>query len=216
MLKSFLTVTLCVVTWFSFAQTTQHSPVTSIKENSDYTIISPRHPVPQKSHKIKVLEFFSYQCVHCAALEPSLAKWIALHKEIEFIPIQVVWGDYFRNYAKINATSTLLGLQSDFTQQVFAATMAGANLEDMQELKKFLQNNSKLVDQQNFINTYNSFTLTLIPAQYAQYTIDYAITGTPSFVVADKYLTLPAPPPRLLIVLDALVAKASTNLKHAQ
>ena len=160
---------------------------TAIKEGTDYTIISkPAKSLPATPGKIAVAEFFSYACIHCSLLEPSLDQWLSSAKNVAFTRIQVVWENNFQGFAKLNATAQSLNLKSNFSQQVFNAVMQQhQNLEDPKELQKFLEANKKIVDPAKFMAAYNSFTISTKPQEYSQYTSAYNITGTPTFVVAN-------------------------------
>jgi thiol:disulfide interchange protein DsbA len=186
-----------------------------IQEGTDYTVLSGiTKPLPQKAGKINVTEFFSYACIHCSILEPSLEQWSAKTKNIDLNRIQVVWDNHFIGYAKINASIQLLNLGSAFNLKVFDATMKQRqDLEDPKTLKAFLTANKNLVEPNKFMATYNSFSVSTKPQEYADYTQSYNITGTPTFVVANKYMTTPAQPEKLIQVIDALVAKAKKEQK---
>lgn len=188
----------------------------TIKQGVDYTVISGvTKPLPAaKKDNVNVTEFFSYACIHCSLLEPLLDNWYSKAKNVEFNRVQVVWDGHFTGYAKINATAQLLNLGAKFNQQVFDATMnKRKNLEDQTQLQAFLNANKGIVDQKKFMATYNSFAVSTKPQEYAQYTQAYNITGTPTFVVANKYVTMPAQPERLMQVIQALVAKAQNDQK---
>ena len=188
----------------------------AIKENIDYTKISAvSKPLDTIPGKVNVTEFFSFSCIHCSILEPSLSTWYTGNKKINLQRIQVVWESYNTGYAKINATAQLLKLNSKFIQNVFNATINDrANLEDPAQLKKFLKDNQALVDSKKFMATYNSFAISTKPQEYAQYTQAYNITGTPSFIVGNKYLTKPAQAEKLIQVLQALVDKVNQEQKN--
>ena len=181
----------------------------AIKEGVDYTVITPpAKAIVMKPGKVNVSEFFSYACIHCAVLEPLLDKWLASSKNIELNRIQVVWDGHFSGYAKINATAQMLNLDSKFNQQAFAAVMnQHQNLEDPAQLKIFLTANKALVDPSKFMATYNSFAVSTKPQEYSQYTQAYNINGTPTFIVANRYMTKPAQPAQLVQVVQALVDK---------
>jgi thiol:disulfide interchange protein DsbA len=128
--------------------------------------------------------------------------------------IQVVWENNFTGYAKINATAQMLNLGTKFSQQVFNATMTQRkNLEDPAQLQSFLDANKTLVDPKKFMATYNSFAISTKPQEYAQYTQAYNITGTPTFIIGNKYVTTPAQPAQLIQVVQALVDKVKTEQK---
>lgn len=182
----------------------------AIKEGTDYTVITPpAKSVPTKPGKVNVTEYFSYACIHCSILEPSLDQWLATAKNVDFNRVQVVWENNFRGYAKLCATAQSMNLGTNFSQKVFDAVMnQHQNLEDPTQLQAFLNANKKIVDPSKFMATYNSFAISTKPQEYAQYTQAYNITGTPTFVVANKYMTKPAQPAQLIQVIQALVDKA--------
>lgn len=187
----------------------------AIKEGTDYTVISGvSKPLPTTPGKVNVTEFYSYACIHCSLLEPDLDQWYASSKNVQLNRIQVVWENNFTGYAKINATSQLLNLGTKFSQAVFNATMQQRqNLENPAQLQSFLNTNKSLVDPKKFMATYNSFAVSTKPQEYAQYTQAYNITGTPTFVIGNKYVTQPAQPAQLIQVVQALVNKVKQEQK---
>ncbi len=191
-----------------------HADIT-IKEGTDYTVITPpAKSVSVKPGKVNVTEFFSYACIHCSILEPTLDQWLATTKNVDFNRVQVVWENNFRGYAKLSATAQSMNLGTNFSQKVFDAVMnQHQNLEDPTQLQSFLKANKAIVDPSKFMATYNSFAISGKPQEYAQYTQGYNITGTPTFVIANKYMTKPAQPAQLIQVIQALVNKAKKEQK---
>ncbi len=186
-----------------------------IKQGTDYNLVSGvTKPLPATPGKVNVTEFYSYACIHCSILEPTLDQWYAGTKNVQLNRIQVVWENNFKGYAKINATAQALNLGTKFNQQVFNATMTERkNLEDPTQLQSFLNANKTIVDPKKFMATYNSFTISTKPQEYAQYTQAYNVTGTPTFIVGNKYVTTPAQPAQLIQVIQALVDKVKTEQK---
>ncbi|RTL11244.1 MAG: thiol:disulfide interchange protein DsbA/DsbL [Neisseriaceae bacterium] len=188
----------------------------TITQGTDYTVLSGpiSKPLPTKAGKVNVTEFYSYACIHCSVLEPILDKWYAGTKNVDLNRIQVVWDNNFSGYAKINATAQALNLGANFNQHVFESTMTNhKNLEDKTQLQAFLNANKSIVDPKKFMATYNSFTVSTKPQEYAQYTMAYNITGTPTFIVGGKYVTSPAQPEKLIKVIQALVDKVKKEQK---
>ena len=187
----------------------------TLKEGTDYIQISaPAKAVQGTAGSVNVSEFFSYLCIHCSLVEPLLDQWLANSKNIELNRIQVVWDGHFTGYAKINATVQMMKLSSSFSQKIFdAAINQHQNLEDPTQLKNFLKANQNLVDTSKFMAVYNSFAVSSKPQEYAQYTQAYNISGTPSFVVGNKYMAKPAQPAQLIQVVQALVDKVKKEQK---
>ena len=187
----------------------------AIKQGVDYDVLSTvTKPLPTKKGSVNVTEFFSFACIHCSILEPTLDKWYAGEKNVDLNRIQVVWQGNFSGYAKINATIQAMNLGTKFNQQVFDATMnKHQNLEDPAQLQTFLKANTGLVDSNKFMTTYNSFAISTKPQEYSQYTQAYNITGTPTFIIGNKYVTKPAQPDKLIQVIQALVTKVKQEQK---
>jgi thiol:disulfide interchange protein DsbA len=206
--------TLLLLLTSSFAVSSFAADI-AITQGTDYTVIpAVTKPLPQKAGSVTVTEFFSYACIHCSILEPTLDQWINSVKNVNLNRIQVVWDGNFTGYAKINATVQMLNLSSAFNQQVFKATMQQhQDLQDPTQLKAFLAANKNLVDPNKFMATYNSFSVSSKPQEYAQFTTAYNITGTPTFVVGNKYMTQPAQPQKLIQVIQALVDKVKKEQK---
>lgn len=180
-------------------------------ESKDYTILTtPVQKTPVANGKVNVKEFFSYTCIHCKDLEPLVESAIVPNKNIEFSKIQVMWSDQaeMTGFAKLNATIQALGLNK-LNVPAFNAIFSNQNLNDPKVLKAFLvQNGLKPADVNNFITTYNSFAISVKVGVYKNLTKTYNITGTPMFVIADKYVANPALPEKLILVVQALINKA--------
>ncbi|MCC2625110.1 MAG: disulfide bond formation protein DsbA [Burkholderiales bacterium] len=184
---------------------------TSLVEGKDYTILNVAvTKTPEPKDKINVKEFFSYTCIHCKEVEPLVEKSIVSNKNLDFNKIQVVWSDQaeIAGFAKLSATITELKL-SKLNAPIFEAIFGNTNLNDPETLKKFLLKNgltSKEID--NFMATYNSFAIAGKVGEYKNLTKGYNISGTPTFIIADKYVANPALPERLITVVNALINKA--------
>lgn len=180
---------------------------TNIKEGVDYTIINNKIKI-NKNKPINVKEFFSFNCIHCKDLEPLLDNYqINNKKKIELQRIHVVWGDnqIMLKLAQLNATISIMGKSKELNPLVFNAIFMQNNLTEISNLKEFLKINK--IDENKFMAIYNSFEVNKILAKYKELTGDarYNISGTPTVVVADKYIINPAIPSRLIDVLDYLI-----------
>ncbi|MFC3530883.1 thiol:disulfide interchange protein DsbA/DsbL [Vogesella facilis] len=180
----------------------------AIVEGKDYVLLAKPQPVATPG-KVEVIEFFSYHCVHCFNLEPSIAAWSKkLPKDVSFRREQIVWGKQMeplaRLFATFNITKTLDRLHAP---ALTAMVQQRVNLADEAEMSKWLAT-QKGVDGKAFMQVYKSFGVNSQVARATQITRDYAIQGTPTIVVAGKYATLAAEPAQLLRVVDELIVKA--------
>ena len=206
-----LLLTLVFFMYFAMANAT-----VQVKEGVDYTVIPSSGKVSKtKTTKVNVKEFFSFNCIHCKDVEPLVQQYIATNKNVEMEQIQAVWGSDVNmlGFAKLNATIALLKLNRLYVP-AFDVVFARQNINDPAVLKTFLATNRLTPTQiTNFMDRYNSFEVSTIVGKYKTMTADpqYQLEGTPTFVVADKYIVKPAQPPRLMEVVQALVTKVQSS-----
>lgn len=182
--------------------------------NKDYTLLTtPVTKTIEPKGVINVKEFFNFACIHCKDVEPLVEQSLGTNKTIDLEKIQTVWGSdpNMVGFAKLNATLSELKLNKLYSP-AFTATFANQNLNDPDVLKRFLKQNSLTAVQiTQFMNTYNSFTISAKVGQYQDMLTTYNITGTPTFIIADKYVANPAQPAQLIKVVNALIKKAQVE-----
>lgn len=184
---------------------------TIVTEGKDYTLLDiPVEKTAETKGRINVKEFFSFTCIHCKDIEPLIEKYITSNKAVDLEKIQVVWNNdkTIADFARLNATFEILGLRNLYGP-AFNAIFAKRNIIKDDELKKFLaENKLKQTDIDKFMATYNSFTVNSKAAEYKVLTEKYKVTGTPTLIIADKYVPTPALPEQLVKVTQALIDKA--------
>jgi len=182
--------------------------------NKDYTILAaPVTKTPEPKGVVNVKEFFNFACIHCKDVDPLVEQTFAKDKGVDLEKIQTVWGTdpNMVGFAKLNATIRALKLNQLYTP-AFIATFANQNLNDPAVLQAFLKQNGLTPAQINrFMSTYNSFTISAKAGEYRDMLTTYNITGTPTFIIADKYVANPAQPPQLMKVVNALIKKARAD-----
>lgn len=186
----------------------------SIKENIDYKTIQ---PIPSSTDhsfhdpkKIYVTEFMSYHCGHCYLMTKQLRLWASSHPEIVLQTQQVVYQNYFTEFAKINATITALN-HPEWNEIIFKAVQQdNQNLEDINTLKNILKKNLTNKEYNKFMSVYESFAISNIPNQYKQDTTTHNITATPTIYIQTKnnnYEIMPNSPERVITVAEQLIKK---------
>ncbi len=198
-------VIIGLTTQLAYAKATS-SPIV---EGKDYTIATNPTFEAADKNKVNVKEFFSFTCIHCKINESMVERAIANNKKIDFERIHVAWDSTSEALAKINAT-IVITKQDKLYLPIFNAVFNNQNITDPKVLKAILSKNG-LTDKQinDFMNTYNSFTVTTKVKEYQTLMNQYNITGTPIFVVANKYIVNPATPERNIEVVNYLVNKVS-------
>lgn len=157
----------------------------------DYEIIKPAQPT-ESGNKIEVIEFFSYGCPHCAALQPGLKAWLKRKPaDVEFKRQPVVFQDSWVPFARIYYTLDAMGVVDKVHPDVFVAIHEQkVRLQDSETLFGWVA--SKGVDRKKFTDTYNSFTVQSRASRTADVIRRYDIQFTPAVVVDGRYLTAPS------------------------
>lgn len=175
---------------------------TPVVEGTDYTVAPKVIKTTTPNHKVNVKEFFSFTCIHCKDVEPLVEASIANDPHVYLERIQVPWDPKTSELAKLNATYQMLGLNKLYTP-TFNAIFAEQDLTNTKTLTSFLKQNN--VDVKSFMSTYNSFDVSTAPGRYKNLMQAYSVDGTPTFVVADKFILKPAQPARIIEVLQYLI-----------
>lgn len=199
------------------------NPLPGLTEGVQYRYIEDGRPYAAlPPGMVEVVEIFHYTCPHCAKFAPMLDKWkqtLPKHARVVLVP-GVFGGDdpYARVFfasqaAKSNAVlhprlfaavheTGELGRTSDLSAiQAFAAGVQGVNGET---LAKALQDDAVLLPKIRYAHEF---------ARRSE------IEGTPSLIVAGRYLILANSYESLLAnarsVVDALAPKKATTSKRA-
>ena len=179
----------------------------------DYRTLPVAQPV-SPAGKVVVMEFFWYDCPHCAEFEPMLEAWASkLPKNVVLERVPVKWAPRFvpqqRLYYALHALHKVHALQA----RVFDAIhRQHIKLETPEQMADWLQRNG--VPRQQFLDAYNAFGVQMEARRAAELTTAYQIQGVPSLAVQGRYVAsadMPRTPSmgQVLQVVDALIARAS-------
>jgi len=141
--------------------------------------------------KIEVLEFFSYGCGHCAAIEPLLEKWIKTQPAdvvVRGVPVafNASMKPLQRLYYALEALNRL-----DLHPKVFKAIhQEKKRLFTKAEIKSWI--GSQGVDAEKFDAAYESFGVSSKASRADQLVTAYRIQGTPTVAVGGRYVTSPS------------------------
>ena len=183
-------------------------------EGKNYVRLQNPHPV-ESGNKIEVVEFFSYGCPHCAALEPYLDKWLEkLPPDVAFRRVPVMFQQRWISLAKIYYTLDALG-KTDLSPDVFKAIhQEGKPLWDEKAFLDWAA--SKGLDRKKVEEVFTSFGVDGKVKRAMQLAQEYNIQAVPTVIVDGKFVTssdrvgthanLPA-------AIDELVAKARAERK---
>ncbi|MFT4266991.1 MAG: thiol:disulfide interchange protein DsbA/DsbL [Xenophilus sp.] len=182
----------------------------------DYVALGKPVPVDAPAGKVEVVEFFSYNCPHCAAFEPQLEAWVkTLPAGAAFrrIPVPFVGND-FEAKQKFFYTLEALGKVDEFQLKIFQAIH--------QERQRLFGDEAILawagkqpgLDAGKFADTYKSFTVAGKARRATQMTDAYKVAGVPALGVAGRWYVdgeLAGSLSRALQVAGALIGQAGSK-----
>ena len=157
-------------------------------EGKHYKLISTPLPVTLESgKKVAVWEFFSYTCPHCYHLEAALQQWIpTLADDVQYEPVATTFSQWMP-MVKAYYTAQLMGAEKENHEKVFTAIFEdGAPARTVEDYANIYAKFG--VDKEKFLKTADSFGVNTKIKQAEMLTKGSGIMGTPSMVVAGKYL----------------------------
>ena len=180
-----------------------------VRVNVDYRLIE-QQPVP-KDGRVEVIDFFWYGCPHCYNLQPALEDWIARKPaDVVVRRIPAFLRDSWLPHARIYYTLEALGEVERLHQQVYH----GYHVQELHMSKPEVMEQWAArhgIEPRKWIQAYHSPEVTRRVERARELTLEYSVQGTPSLVVAGRYLTSPAmtgSERRMIPVLDELVRMA--------
>lgn len=161
---------------------------TPLVEGKNYARLANPQPVETGS-KIEVIEFFSYGCPHCAALEPYLDKWLAtLPSDVAFRRVPVMFHEAWIRLARVYYTLDAMGDARKLSPEVFKAIHADGI--DLSNDKTFLDWAAKQgLDRKQVAAVYSSFAVDSKVKRAMQLGKEYGIESVPTVIVDGKFIT---------------------------
>jgi thiol:disulfide interchange protein DsbA len=199
-------VLLCALAASAYAQV----------ENQDYQMLAPPQ-TPASQDKVEVIEFFSYGCPHCYALQPHIVKWSAeLPADAVFTRVPVSfgrreWGQLSRAYYALEATGNLPRLDDALFEAIHKEkrpmfdedTLAGWAAEHGVAASKFRA-------------AFESPAVSAKAMRAEQMSRDYKVNSVPLLVVDGKYIVLGKTHEEMLKIARQLVDKSTAERKTAK
>ena len=182
-------LTAASVALLPFAATGVQAQGRAPKAGTDYIVLGKRAPVDTPAGKVEVVEFFSYNCPHCAAFEPRLETWVKqLPADVVFrrIPVPFVGNDTEpkqRLYYALEA----MGKVDEFQMKLFQA---------IHQQRQPVFGDAAIVawfekqpgfDAKKFADLYKSFSVAGKAKRATQLTADYQVAGVPALGVAGRW-----------------------------
>jgi len=157
-------------------------------EGKNYLRLPNPQPV-ETGNKIEVVEFFSYGCPHCAALEPYLDKWLeSLPQDVAFRRVPVMFHPDWLQLAKVYYTLDAMGQAAKLSPEVFKAIhQQNVNLADKNKFFEWAA--SKGLDKKKVEEVFSSFAIDGKVKRAMQLAQEYHIEGVPTVIVDGKFMT---------------------------
>ena len=176
---------------------------------TDYQVLDPRAPVEAPAGKIEVVEFFWYNCPHCATLEPTLNEWVKrLPKDVAFRRVPRRFADGEVPQQQLYYALESMGLVDKLHAKVFAAVHGERrNLNRPEAIADWVA--AQGVDKAKFMGQFSSFSVVTKATKAAQLQNAYRVDGVPALGVAGRFLTdgqMAGSNERALLVVESLMA----------
>ncbi len=179
------------------------------KAGSDYLQLDKRVPTEAPAGKIEVIEFFWYNCPHCAAFEPRFESWKnSAPADLAIRRVPVAFRDDFVPQQKLYYTLEALGKTEELHAKVFHA---------IHDERVPLAKDDQIVawavkqglDKAKFVEAYNSFSVATNARRATQLQDAYKLAGVPALGIAGRYYvdgTLAGSMERAIQVTEYLLA----------
>lgn len=181
-------------------------------EGADYAVIVDGQPFDPADGKIEVVEAFSYICPACAQFEPLFNQWKARQPaDVKVVYVPAQFRADFREYAKVYYAAQALGVDKQSHEAMFNAVHVDRTLPgegqpfDLAKVAQFYTRYGVGADQ--FQQTVGSFAVASRLAKANQFVMRAQVGGTPSLIVAGKYLVKGKTMADMLRITDHLTAR---------
>jgi thiol:disulfide interchange protein DsbA len=177
-----------VIALLAFAMLTGTASA-QLVEGKNYIRLPNPQPV-ETGNKIEVVEFFSYGCPHCAALEPYLDKWLeSLPQDVAFRRVPVMFHPDWLQLAKVYYTLDAMGQAAKLSSEVFKAIhQQNVNLADKNKFFDWAA--GKGLDRKKVEEVFSSFAIDGKVKRAMQLAQEYHIEGVPTR--SDDVMNLPS------------------------
>ncbi len=159
------------------------------KAGTDYIVLGKAAPVDAPAGKIEVVEFFSYNCPHCAAFEPRLESWVKqLPGQVAFkrIPVPFVGNDTETKQRMYYALEAM-GKVDEFQQVIFKAIHTDRQRLFGDEAVLAWATKQPGLDGKKFAEMFKSFSVAGKIKRATQLTGAYQVGGVPALGVAGRW-----------------------------
>lgn len=183
---------------------------TDLRAGVDYEVLAT--PQPAAKGKVEVIEFFSYNCPHCAEFDPMLEDWVTkLPKYVSFKRVPVAFRDDWVPAAKLFLAIDNLKLPAKDAARAHRAAFAAVQSNSVdfgnsEAAANWAAQNG--LNRAKFAEAFTSFGMQMRVQNASVMARNYAINGVPTLIVQGKYRARGADHEELLNNARRLVDKA--------
>ena len=188
------------------------SAVAHSAESPGYIVIDPIPP-PDRSRKVEVVEFFSYGCPHCAAIEPRVRAWEQGidTSRVEFKRVHATYSPLMKWLARGFYTGEILGV----TQHVHAAVFREIHEKGFALEGRTVEGLAALyartgLDTDEFLQVARTDKVDILLEDADRRQRLYKVDRTPTLIVAGKYRVTAESAGgegRMFVVVDELIRR---------
>ncbi len=192
------------------------APAFAQVQGQDYQLLTPPQPAADPG-KVEVIEFFSYGCPHCYALQPHVVKWAAqLPANVAFVRVPVSfgrreWGQLSRAYYALEATGDLARLDDALFEGIHKEQRP---LFDEGSLAAWAAEHG--VDAGKFRAAFQSPGVSAQAMRAEQLSREYKVNSVPRLFVDGKYVVLGKTHEEMLKIARQLVDKSAAERQTAK
>lgn len=204
---AFVTIVAILILGFGTYVSTDLGRPGEISADEDYRVIEdakPRRP----GEPIEVVEYFSYQCIHCKNFDPVLDEWAAAQADdivvkklpVAWSPIQTVLG---QTYLTLEEAQVLEQNHGRIFRAIHDARRQFLTPEMVADYV-----DGRGITRDEFLRVFNSPNIRRAMARADAKQRELQISGTPTLVVAGKYVIgMTGGQKRALEVVEHLIAQ---------
>ena len=179
---------------------------------TDYVVIEGGQPIQPATGKIEVAEVFGYVCPACARFQPLIGPWKAgLPSDVNFVYVPAMFGSMWDDYGRAFYAAEALGVQEKTHDALYSAIHIEHSLkgelgrDSVEDIANFYGKYG--VNPKTFADTMGSFSVVAKTNRAKQFAQRSKISGTPSLIVAGKYLVKGKGYEDMLRIADHLIAR---------
>ena len=187
-----------------------------ISAGNDYRVVD--NPLPRRpGSPIKVVEFFSYSCIHCKTFDPTFDEWAAQQAEdveVSRLPANFspIWALLARSYLAFESAEVL---EQNHTRLFRAIHDQNRQFLTPDMVADYVD--GKGISKEEFLKEFNSPKVKRAAQRAEREQTRLQISSTPSLVVAGKYVVgMQGGAKRALEIVDHLIELERSGTEPAQ